>query len=201
MAQPKLEFIDLKLARDIGDQVSTAGTNGFNFTAAQRLEAINEARHAIYLQSYLKYPPEQFADLFPEYRKIVTIDASSIEAGGYEFVKPVNIRYVFTVQYQKASGVKTTEKLEDEFYYDAKNNTYSIHKPSSTLAKWIDINGRIEILFTSAVEASDKVNLLCLVIPDDAILGGENPDIKEQVIFRNAITDKALEIMKTGIQS
>lgn len=200
MAQDNLEYIHLKLSRDIGDEVSSATSNGFNFTKKMREDAINQARLDIYLQFYTMKKPEEFADLFPEYRKIVEVSASAIESGGFHFLQPASIKYIFNVLYVRNSNNIITEKLEEEFYFEALNNDYSVHKPHTDLAKWILKDSEIYILYTSAIQEADKLKVLSLVLPEKINLGDTN-DIPEANIFHEAIIKKAVEIIKRGIQS
>lgn len=133
MMQAKLEAISIMVSKLVGDEVSSAYTDGKTFTAADRIDAINRARAIVYVQALNTMGIDQLTDAFPEFVR-----------RGYKVIAPVkseDIRKVFKVF---KNSVK--EGMPVQQYYDSLYNPDSKFKVDVSNPRFVEYGTVVKLI-------------------------------------------------------
>lgn len=196
MAQPKLDQISIKLSKRIGDEVSSAASDGAGgITAAMRLDAINDARDTLYLQRLLQLGLDGFQDMFPEFVKSVFLygeDDYVLE----DFIKKVLSAVLFVDE----TGISHILNFVDpDKYQEASLNPFSTYVTNSSYKVYSVFDNKIKLL-PNVVDEDDNIQAVCLIQPVGVAQGGANPDIFEPVNWINDITEGAYKVLLANLQ-
>ncbi|CAN5423151.1 hypothetical protein BH10BAC5_BH10BAC5_16970 [soil metagenome] len=199
MAQPKLEYLLIELAKRLGDDVTTAAGNGNTFSSADRLTVINNARDKVYNDklpdvkdvNHFMMLLANFKEIYPEFLKSASITCTSGAA-----TRPADCRKVFGPVYLETGSLMATE-TPAEYLNDMRFNANSIYKASASRPKYFE-DASIKIYGVAAY--AGNISITYLAQPTAAILGGANPDIIEPVLWKEDILDAAFVIVLKDLQ-
>lgn len=182
MAQPKFDICSIALSKKIGDEVSSSSTNGDIWSANDRLEAINRARHWIYSEFLTRMGETQFMNLFPEFvgkKENVVISPA----------KAADIRKVIKLYISSV----IIEAVPSEAIMDAKHNSASPWFGTATKPRFAENGDAIEII---GADTPGTATALYLIQPVDiAGIGGANVDLIEPYNWLQHIIEKAFDII------
>jgi hypothetical protein len=116
MATTKSNLVSIAVSKIVGDEVTSATSDGTLFTSADRLNAINRARGDVYTEMLKTLGQRQFLELYPEFVATASITFASSVAN-----KPVGIRRIIKAYYNS----QIIEVAPVEVTLDALYNTYS----------------------------------------------------------------------------
>lgn len=197
MAQPKLEFISLSVAKKCGDQVSTAAGIGGIFTSQQRINAINEARVSIYLQLLNSLGVDKFANTYMEFIQTTDPEDPIVLLGEDDYIgdTPDYLRQITTVALRDESDDKWYEakRLPLQAYAEALLNPYSPYAPDQNNVKFSEFSGKFRIY--GLPNDTYHAFLTYLSEPIPAELGDLLPDINDPQIW----AEQTIEIAYTQL--
>lgn len=197
MAQPKLEYITLRVSEKIGDQVSSAGTDGELKTAAKRLEAINEARAQIYNAYYTQLGSDKFIGDYKEFLK----ESSEITLSSLVGTKPANIKKIVSVKYWRDSAGEPSSKqalpMPVQTYYEAIHDEYSVYAVDNLNPQFMEYGTSFKIL---GGDFSDNKSRLLYLEDCVPVLQGAYPDIPDPYTWLSQIIEAATKILLTDQQ-
>lgn len=187
MPQPKLEYISIALSDDIGDSVTSLSANGEDYSAAQRLEAINAGRSIVFSTKLALYKDDMvsFVTHYSEFLETVNLSVTSgavAKEGKYRMVISMG-----------SSTGKIITRLTPDKYYDAIHNPESNYAPTEDDPKYFETLTSIKILGTT-ISGEETVDINFLTDPVDATIGGA--DIIEPLSWRWEIIEAAYTHIK-----
>lgn len=200
MAQPKLELISKAIAKKAGDEVSAIGTNGELFSAEQRLQAINDARGALYFDILNQIGIEQFINTYKTFIKITPSDTPIVLLGEDDFIGtlPSNCRQLIGVELIDDTDNKVYEAkaIPPSGYVEFKTNEYSPFKADAKNVKFMEFNNTFRVF--GLPNDSYRAFLVYLenIIP--ATIGGN--DISDPDEWRQKTIDLAYLQLLTDVQ-
>jgi len=196
MAQPKLEYITLRVSEKIGDQVTVASTNGELKTAAKRLQAINEARSNIYNSLYNSIGSDRFIGDYKEFIKTSGTIALTDLVG----TKPANVKKMISLRFwddfDSDSVVATPVPVQN--YYEAQYDTHSVYFEDSQTPQFLEFSTTFKILGGALSDNNAEILYLEDIVP--AVQGGANADIPDPYSWFPQIISEAAKILLTDQQ-
>jgi len=192
--QYKLQICSLSLATKVADGVSAYGDNGKDFSATDRLNAINRGRGTVYTQILMKLGAQAFIAQYPEF---IGIDTGFVVANRGTYSK---VRKIIKL----ATSLLTIEPVPEEHFLDAKFNPYSKWKGTASKPRFIEYMGSsgmvVEILDSSQSPPS-TVTALYLAQPVDITAIADNgADLIEPYAWLDMIVDEAMKVLLTSQQ-
>ncbi len=197
MAQPKLEYITLRVSEKIGDQVSSAGTDGEQKTAVKRLEAINDARSKIYNGYYNSLGADRFIADYKEFLK----ESGEITLTSLVGTKPANIKKIVSVKFWNDSRLEeySTQAfpIPVQMYYESIHDEYSVYAVDNLNPQFMEFGTTFKIL--GGEYSENRARLLYL---EDCVpaLQGAYPDIPDPYTWTTDIIELAAKILLTDQQ-
>jgi hypothetical protein len=195
----KLNRISIEISVNSADPVTSATADGYVFTAAERLAAINAARQEIYRQQLETMGPYKMAITYPEYQQQTYI---TINSGQYP--KPSDCKKVLNC-IRQASGAaeERTREVTAENELQAKLNTYSGYYSKPGSWAWIERNTTIEIINELPADMIPNNRLKITYLGYINIINNYNgaEDIKEIETLIPAIKALATEYLLQMIQN
>ena len=194
MAQPKLARLSLDLAQMHSDGLNDAGIvltdytqNGQRLSAQQRVTAINYARDLVFYKYYISIKnPRVFADLFPEYVGIASLNIAAIPEG------------VLMVLNFTANNV-TWYPISANQYSESVNNQYSVYH--HTKGNFFVNNGNVLTPTKEIVPSgSPTTNYQCVYLksPVPAVIDSTSNGL--DIPDRNLITEIMQEAFKKATE-
>lgn len=204
MAQPKLEYISLAVARLVGDEIlnMTASSDGNTYTATQRINAINSARQNIYLALLSQLQSEEkFAEEYPEFVK----ESSRLDVTSNVAEIPDNAKYILSAKIKagrvgdaEGDDYKPAGSLPKGSYYESKYNENSPYHPIEGDYKYFENGNSVIFLGTPFSDSSARFIYLEDIVP--VSLGGAD-DIPDPFSWRQKTIDEAARILTADEQS
>lgn len=196
MAQPKLEYITLRVSEKIGDQVATASTDGELKAAAKRLQAINEARSQIYNNLYTQIGSDRFIGDYKEFIKTSGVIYLTSLVG----TKPINVKKIISVRFwddfEADSVVATPVPVQN--YYEAQYDTHSVYYEDSQTPQFLEFATTFKILGGALSDNNSEILYLEDIVPVSQ--GGANADIPDPYTWFSQIIEVAAKILLTDQQ-
>lgn len=202
MAQTKLEYATLAVAKKTGDEVQgmVASTDGETFSSEQRINAINGARQNIYNELYNSLQPEKFGDMYPEF---ITESANFVIVANIGLV-PDDAKFIYSVRIRTAntdpdSSSKDCKPIPKEVSYEAQYDTYSVYKADTNNYKYFFVDpGHVKVLGSTI--ANGLINYIYLMDIVPVVLDDDNEDMPDPYTWLQLIIDEATKILLTDQQ-